>query len=208
MITTLDTPPLPSKEKACTIQDHLSLSPSVLSSSAMQLEQGPEPNHLDRLSRAMNFAELCKLLDASINCIILCISLCDAFTLNVMSNVVIPFARSSISITFPPQRGAAANSRMSPEVAAVQLNFREDFGAFLHRPQGLGPEELGLLAEDARCSPIPSWWALETTLTLARCSSGTRPSGGHGSGGGASGGEIVPELPTYFVFYTARPEGN
>ncbi len=49
--------------------------------------------------------------------------------------------------------------------------------------------------------PTSSWWALETPLTLARCSSDMRPSGGHcGGGGGAIGGEIVPQPPSHVFF--------
>ena len=65
-----------------------------------------------------------------------------------------------------------------------------------------------LLAEDARYLPTSSWWALETSLTLARCGSCRRPSGGHGGGCGVIGGEIVPQPPSRVFFYTARPEGH
>ena len=35
-----------------------------------------------------------------------------------------------------------------------------------------------------------------------------RPSGGHGGGGGAIGGEIVPQPPSHVFFNTAQPEGH
>ena len=48
--------------------------------------------------------------------------------------------------------------------------------------------------------PTFSWWALETPLTLTRCGSWRRPSGGHCDGGGGIGGEIVPSHPPSQVF--------
>jgi len=45
--------------------------------------------------------------------------------------------------------------------------------------------------------PTSSWWEMVTPLTLARCGLGMRPSGGHGSGGGAIGEEIVPQPPSH-----------
>jgi hypothetical protein len=68
--------------------------------------------------------------------------------------------------------------------------------------------EPGPLAEDVRCPPTSSWWALETPLTLARCGSGRRPSGGRCGGGGAIGGEIAPPPPTQVFLNTARPDGH
>ncbi len=68
--------------------------------------------------------------------------------------------------------------------------------------------EPGLLAGDARCPPTSSWWALETPLTMARRGLGRRPSGGHGGGGYAIGGEILHQPPSHVFFYTARPEGH
>jgi len=81
-------------------------------------------------------------------------------------------------------------------------------GAFWHRSRGLGPVEPWQLAEDATCPPTSSWWALETLVTLSRCGSGWRPSGEHGGGGGAIGGEIVPQPPSRVFFNTARLEGH
>ena len=77
-------------------------------------------------------------------------------------------------------------------------------GAFRHRPRGPNPVEPGLLAEDVRCPPISSWWGLETSVNMVRCSSIKRPSGGYGGGGGgggAIGGEIVQQPPPH-VFLT------
>jgi len=56
--------------------------------------------------------------------------------------------------------------------------------------------------------PTSSWWALEPLVTLARCGSGKRPSGGHGGSGGAIVGEIVPQPPSHVFFNTARHEGH
>ena len=53
-----------------------------------------------------------------------------------------------------------------------------------------------------------SWWALETPVTLARCGSDKRPSGGHGGGGGVIGGEIVPQPPSHVFFNSARSKGH
>ncbi len=55
--------------------------------------------------------------------------------------------------------------------------------------------------------PISSLWVLETPVTLARCGSGRKPSGGYGGGGGSIGGEIAPQSPSHVFLYTARPEG-
>ena len=81
-------------------------------------------------------------------------------------------------------------------------------GAFWHRPRGPRPVEPRVLAEDARCPPTSSWCAMETLVIRARCGSGRRPSGGHGGGGGAIGGEIVPQPPSHVFFNIARPEGH
>ncbi len=81
-------------------------------------------------------------------------------------------------------------------------------GAYSHRPRGTGPVEPGLLAGDARCPPTSSWWALETPLNLARRGSGRGPSGEHGGGGCAIGGEIVQQPPSQVFLNTARPEGH
>jgi hypothetical protein len=49
------------------------------------------------------------------------------------------------------------------------------------RPWSVDP---GLLAGDVECSPTSSWWALETSLTLARRGTCMMPSGEQGGGGG------------------------
>lgn len=43
--------------------------------------------------------------------------------------------------------------------------------------------------------PTSSWWALETSLTLAQRGSGRRPCGGRCGGGCAFGGDIVQQPP-------------
>ena len=78
---------------------------------------------------------------------------------------------------------------------------KEMRGASWHRPRGLGPVEPRLLVEDVGCPSTSSWWAMETPLTLARRGSAKRPSGRHGGGGGAIGGEIVQQPPSH-VFLT------
>ena len=80
-------------------------------------------------------------------------------------------------------------------------------------PSGIGREVL--VRWNHYCSwmmtdapPISSWMALKNPLTLARCGSGKIPSGGHGGGGDAIGGETVPHPPSQVFFNTVRPEGN
>ncbi len=64
------------------------------------------------------------------------------------------------------------------------------------------------LAEDDRSDAPSSWWALETPVTLTRCGSDKRPSGGHGDGSGAIGRQIGPQPPSLVYFNTARHEGH
>ena len=51
----------------------------------------------------------------------------DAFTVIATGNILIPFARSSISLAFSSTRDAAANLLMAPEATIAQFNFREHF---------------------------------------------------------------------------------
>ncbi len=69
-------------------------------------------------------------------------------------------------------------------------------------------EALARSGETTRSPPTSSWWAIEAPLTLARRGLGRRPSGGHGGGGCAIGGEIVQQPLSHVFFNTARPEGH
>jgi len=59
-------------------------------------------DRLNCLSRAMNFAEIRKLSKSSTSCMALYTSPSDAFTFIDTGDILIPFARSSISFTFSP----------------------------------------------------------------------------------------------------------
>jgi len=87
----------------------------------------PNPDRLNCLSRAINFSEIRKLSGSSTNCMALCTSPSDAFTLIATGNIIIPFARSSISVSFFSARDAAADSLITSEGVVAQLNFREHF---------------------------------------------------------------------------------
>ena len=57
--------------------------------------------------------------------------------------------------------------------------------------------------------PTFSWWALVSPVTLARCGSGRRPSGGRsGGGGGPIGEEIEPPPPSPVSSDTTRSDGK
>ena len=60
----------------------------------------------------------------------------------------------------------------------------------------------------AKCSPISSWWALETLVTEAWLGAGRRRSGERGGGGGPIGGEIGPLPSPPLSFDTTRFDGR
>jgi hypothetical protein len=70
--------------------------------------------------------------------------------------------------------------------------------------------ETCLLAEDARCSPTSSWWALVTPETRARLGFGRRLSGEHGGGCGCPNGEEIGYRNNHHMCFldTARSDGT
>ena len=82
-------------------------------------------------------------------------------------------------------------------------------GVCWHRPRDLGLVGPGLLEEDARCPPTSSWWAMETSVTLARRGLGKRPSGGRGGCCSRSGRRSCSaEATTGVLVNTARFDGR
>jgi hypothetical protein len=87
----------------------------------------PDAHRLNELSRALNFPEIRKISTAAPTFLALCSTPSDAFTLIDAKSLLIPFARTSMLITFSPVKDIGAHSLMSAEEAATQLNFREHF---------------------------------------------------------------------------------
>jgi hypothetical protein len=87
----------------------------------------PDVLRLTELSHALNFPEIRKISTTSPTFIALCSTPSDAFTLIDTKSLLIPFARTSLLITFSPIKDIGAHSLMTAEEVAAQLNFREHF---------------------------------------------------------------------------------
>jgi hypothetical protein len=89
-------------------------------------KRDPDADKLDRFSHAFNFPQLRKRTTTAMTCTTICSTPLDAFILIDAKSLLIPFARTSMLITFSPTRYTRAHSLMTSEEAAAQQRDRND----------------------------------------------------------------------------------
>jgi hypothetical protein len=104
----------------------------VLGTIAMQYAHAtrlrdPNPLAMDRISRALSFIDLRKPSKAAPTCIALCNSPSDALTLIAGKAILIPFARTSMTLSFSPTKDPFSQAHQSPETAAALPSHRDFF---------------------------------------------------------------------------------
>jgi len=87
----------------------------------------PNPLAIYRISRALSFIDLRKPSKDAPTCIALCSSPSNAFTLLAAKAILIPFARTSMTLSFSPTKDPSSQAHQSPETAAALLSPKEFF---------------------------------------------------------------------------------